>query len=144
MSFPTLVRSRSSGGRSGGRRSGSPTGGGHRYARTARVNQLLREIVADELERIGDVDPRVGLLTVTGVVTDADFQRATVYLASLSPEAAEALDEDRVRLQAAIARQVRLRRTPLLRFVADPAIETGTRIEEIIRRFDDPDSGPVE
>ena len=128
---------RSSGGRSGGRRAGSPTGG-HRYSRTARVNQVLREVVAEELERIGDIDSRLALLTVTGVETEPDFARAVVYLASISPEASEALEEDRGRIQGAIARQVRLKRTPLLRFVADPAIESGSRIEEIIATFEPP------
>jgi len=134
---------RSSGGRSGGRRAGSPTGG-HRYARTARVNQVLRQVVAEELERIGDIDARLSLLTVTGVESDPDFRHATVYLATLSEDAALALDEDRARLQGAIARQVRLKRTPLLRFVADPAIESGTRIEQIIAALDPPVSGPPE
>ena len=134
---------RSSGGRSGGRRAGSPTGG-HRYSRTARVNQVLREIVAEELERFGDIDSRLAMLTVTGVETEPDFARAVVYLASLSPEASEALEEDRGRLQSAIARQVRLKRTPLLRFVADPAIESGTRIEQIIATFDAPAPQPVQ
>ena len=133
---------RSSGGRSGGRRAGSPTGG-HRYARTARVNRVLLEVIAEELERIGDIDPRLALLTVTGVESEPDFRHATVFLATMSDEAKTALDEDRVRLQSAIARQVRLKRTPLLRFVADPAIELGSRVEQIIATFEPPtQSGP--
>jgi len=117
-----------------GRRSGSPSGG-HRYPRTARVNQVLREVVADELERRSEHDSRLGLLTVTGVQVDPDLRHATVWLSSLGPEAAEALAEARVRIQAAIAAQVRLKRTPLLVFAADPAVAAGTRIEEIIREI---------
>jgi len=119
-----------------GRRAGSPTGS-RRYPRTARVNHVLQEVVAEELERIADRDPRLALVTVTGVEVEPDLRHATVWLSSLSGETAEALAEDRVRLQAAIAHQVRLKRTPLLAFAADPAIANGTRIEEIIRELGD-------
>ncbi|MHB8663365.1 MAG: 30S ribosome-binding factor RbfA [Acidimicrobiales bacterium] len=115
-----------------GRRAGSPTGA-HRYPRTARVNRVLREVVADELERVGADDPRLALLTVTAVEVDPDLRHAKVWLGSLTESTAEALEERRSRLQAAIASQVRLKRTPLLSFAADPAIATGARIDEIIR-----------
>ncbi len=46
-----------------------------------------------------------------------------------------ALGEHRVRFQAAIARDLRLRRTPELAFSVDPAIEKGTRVEEILREL---------
>ena len=39
----------------------------------------------------------------------------------------------RVRLQAAISSQVRLKRTPQLRFEPDPAIAAGERVEDILR-----------
>jgi ribosome-binding factor A len=117
-----------------GRRSGSPTGS-HRYPRTARVNHLLQQVLADEMERIASDDPRQALLTVTGVEVDPDLRHATVWLGSLGGEVAEALAEARARLQAAIARQVRLKRTPLLTFSADPAIEAASRIESIIREL---------
>src|SRR4051794_37921183 len=90
--------------------------------RTARMNQLLREVVADELERIGD--ERLEHVAVTQVEVDRELQRAVVYVDSLGGEAAdavvlEALGHHRVRLQAAIGRQVRARRTPLLVFRPD-------------------------
>ena len=79
-----------------------------------------------------------------GVEVEPDLRRAKVWLSTLSEEAAEALADDRVRLQAAIAQQVRLKRTPLLTFAADPAVASGARIEEIIREIgplpDDADS----
>jgi ribosome-binding factor A len=60
-----------------------------------------------------------------------------VWFSSLSrgdPEGvAVALGEHRIRLQAAIARQLRLRGTPLLSFVPDPAIASGSRVEELLR-----------
>ena len=97
------------------------------------VNEVVREVLAEELERLSDADERIGLLTVTAVKVDPDLRHATVLLASISESAREALDEDRVRLQAAIGRQLRMKRTPQLSFRVDPAITSGTRIEDILR-----------
>jgi ribosome-binding factor A len=119
-----------------GRRAGSPTGG-HHYARTTRVNRVLQEVIAEELELIGGDDPRLALLTVTGVEVEPDLRHALVWVSAMNDATAEALAEDRVRLQRAIAQQMRLKRTPLLSFAADPAIAAGARIEDIIREISD-------
>jgi ribosome-binding factor A len=106
------------------------------YQRTDRVNELLRQILAEELER--SEDDRLELVTVMGVDVQADLERAVVYFSSV--EGAEADDKIRAGLadarrdlQGAIARQARLRRTPELVFEPDPAVRTAERIEEIIR-----------
>ena len=104
-----------------------------RYPRSARINQVLREVLAEAIERLADTDDRFLLLTVTGVETDPDLRHAKVWLASLSEEHEAALEAVRVRLQAAVGRQVHLKRTPLLSFAADPAVSTGERVEEILR-----------
>jgi len=106
-----------------------------RYPRTARVNRVVHEIVADELERIDD--DRLGLTTVTGVEVEPDLRHATVWLSSLSSESKEALGQHRVRLQAAIGRQMRMKRTPELHFRADPAIETGQKVDDILRGLEE-------
>jgi ribosome-binding factor A len=116
-------------GRRGNDRTPSP------YPRTARVNQVLREVVAEALERLSDIDDRLRLITVTSVDTTPDLSRATVYLSSLSDEAAAALADERVSLQSQIGRQVRLKRTPLLVFAPDPAVAQGFQVEEILRRL---------
>jgi ribosome-binding factor A len=104
-----------------------------RYPRTARVNELLREVLADTLERLADADERIQLITITAVDCDPDLRHARVLLAHLDEPEREALEELRVRLQAAVSRQVRLKRTPQLSFVADPAQRTGERVEDILR-----------
>ena len=110
-----------------------------RYPRTARVNEVLRETIADALERVSDEDERLLLVTVTAIDVDPDLRRARVYYASRQDGVAEALAEQRVRLQAAIARQVRLKRTPQLSFVPDPAVSSGEHIESILRQLHAPD-----
>jgi len=106
------------------------------YKRTDRLNELLREVVADELERIGDDDDvRLRLVTITGVSTVADLAVATVYYATLGDEAevAAGLERQRHRLQRAVAAQVRARRTPVLRFRADPGILAGRQVDALLR-----------
>lgn len=105
------------------------------YPRTARVNEVLREVVAEALERLADTDDRLRLLTVTSVDITPDLSRATVYLSSLPAAAIEALSEQRTQLQRTIARQVRMKRTPLLVFESDPAVAHGLRVEEILRNL---------
>lgn len=73
-------------------------------------------------------------MTITGVETSSDLSRATVYLSSLDEPGTEALEDVRAELQHAIGTQVRMKRTPHLHFVADPAVEQGMRVEEILRR----------
>jgi ribosome-binding factor A len=112
-----------------------PSPGGRRYPRSARVNEVLREVLAEELERLSDADERLLLLTITGVECEPDLRRAVVLFSHLDEAATDALAEVRVRLQAAISRQVHLKRTPQLRFQADPAVAEGNRIEDILREL---------
>ncbi len=99
----------------------------------ARVNEVLREVLADEIELVAGSDPRLEMVTVTAVSCEPDLRHVTVLLASLPEPARAALGEARARLQAAVAHQVRLKRTPLLTFEADPAVAHGERVEEILR-----------
>jgi ribosome-binding factor A len=122
--------------RSGGRRDGAGTA--RRYPRIARVNEILREVLAEALERLADTDERLRMLTVTAVDCDKDFRHAEVFFSSLDEERSSALAEVRVRLQSAISQQVRLKDTPLLRFSADPAVSAGNRVEDILRRLPPP------
>lgn len=120
--------------RSGDRRKARPAANRH-YPRTARLNTLLQEIIADHLERVED--DRLGFLTVTGVEVDADLNKAQVYISTLADpdhdtETLEALDEHRIPIQAEIARSARIRKTPEVAFAFDPAVRAGARIEDIL------------
>ena len=110
------------------------------YPRAARVNAVLVQVLGDALERLRDDDDRLALLTVTGVSVEADLRHATVYMASLPDGALPALEARRAELQAAIAREVRLKRTPTLSFLEDPAVAAGNRVEEALRRARHDDS----
>lgn len=108
-----------------------------RFPRTARLNEVLREIIADALEEVSDEDPRLDLVTVTGVECEPDLRHAKVFYASRREGVADALEEQRRSLQATINRETHLKRTPLLSFVHDPAILEGEKIETILRGLND-------
>ena len=113
-----------------------------RYERTARVNEVVREVLADELERMSD--PGLGFVTITGVEVTPDLRQATVYYSVLRPTGgpeddgevtAAALRAAGPHLQSVINRQVRMKYTPHLVFREDPAIRTGERVDEILRQL---------
>ncbi|HXY92551.1 MAG TPA: 30S ribosome-binding factor RbfA [Acidimicrobiia bacterium] len=122
-------------------RHGSP----RRYPRTARVNEVVHEALADELERLSD--PRLELVTITGVEVSPDLRHATVYYAARdSSDGGERGEQTRVALRSAaphlrseLGRQVRLKYLPELVFREDPAIREGERVEAIIRELHEHD-----
>ncbi len=99
-----------------------------------RVNQVMRQVLAEAIERLRDADDRLAMVTITEVDVAGDLSMATVYCSSLSADQSAALDERRVQLQRAVAAEVTLKRTPKLQFLVDPSIESGARIEELLRR----------
>ena len=113
--------------------------------RIRRVNEILREVIADECSNLKD--PRIGFLTITGVSTSVDLRNASVYYTVLGDEESEeetarALAAAASRVRAAVGRQVRLKYLPKLKFLPDPAAMHARRIEDILRRMD-PDRGSV-
>ena len=107
-----------------------------RYPRTLRVNEVVREVLADELARMND--PRLELVTLTGVDVSPDLRNANVYYGALDSDLDDvdaALCSAAPHLRAVLGRQVRLKYLPRLEFRHDPALETGSRVEEIIREM---------
>ncbi|MBN2622716.1 MAG: 30S ribosome-binding factor RbfA [Acidimicrobiales bacterium] len=116
------------------------SGTARHYPRTARLNHLIQEIVAEEIELLDD--DRLGFLTVVGVEVEPDLRRAVVWYTTLDESEAgtdvvEALDDHRPRLQSAIARQARVKRTPELMFRPDTVIRQAERVEQILRDLGD-------
>jgi ribosome-binding factor A len=82
-------------------------------------------------------DPRIGFVTVTGVQATKDFAAARVFVSVLGSEkdrerTLEGLAAAHGVLQAHVARELRLRRTPVLSFEYDPAVERGVRLTTMI------------
>jgi len=117
---------------------------GQAGARTAKAGELIRRVVASELELLDD--ERLDLVSLTGVDVDRDLHRAVVYFTSFEddddPEIADAFDEHRGRLRHAVSTQTALRRAPELEFRPDATLRSAERIEQILR--DNADRPPAE
>jgi ribosome-binding factor A len=114
--------------------------------RMRRVNAAVREVLS---EAVGELkDPRIGFITVTGVETSADLRQAVVYVSVLGSERKREQSIDGLQaahglLQARIARELRMKRTPQLTFEYDPSVERGVRMTKLIDELA-PDTDPEE
>jgi ribosome-binding factor A len=103
--------------------------------RKRRVDEAIKQVLSAALPTLKD--PRIGFVTVTGVEATRDFAQATVYVSVYGSEAEqrktlEGLEAARGVLQAQVARELQLRRTPVLSFAFDPAVERGVRLGQMI------------
>jgi ribosome-binding factor A len=103
--------------------------------RLRRVDEAVKEVLS---EGIGELkDPRIGFVTVTGVRTSPDLRHARVFVSVLGSERKRELSLAVLAaahgvLQARLARELRLKRTPQLAFEYDPSVERGVRMTQLI------------
>ncbi len=104
--------------------------------RMRRVDEALREVLGDVIAH--DLkDPRVGFVTVTDVKTSADLRHARVWITVLGDDPEPTLAGLRSAhgyLQQRIAAEVRMKRTPALRFEHD---DTDERVARLERKLDE-------
>jgi ribosome-binding factor A len=99
------------------------------------VNAAVREVIA---EAVGELrDPRIGFVTITDVETSTDLRHARVFVSVFGSESKRektmaGLEAAHGVLQARIARELRLKRTPQLAFEYDPSVERGVRMSHLI------------
>ena len=99
------------------------------------LSQILREEVQD---------PRIGLVTITRVKLAPDMGAATVFYSPLGedPDAARATDLKHAMGAVAgfcrrtLAKRVKLRHTPTIRFILDDSISQGSETLELIRSLE--------
>jgi len=107
--------------------------------RTDRVGALLKSALAELLLREVK-DPRVRMVTVTGVDVSLDLKHARVFVSALGDDAARArslagLASARAYLQSHAGRKIGLRFTPELRFELDPSFDAADRVERLLREI---------
>jgi len=116
-------------------------------ARRARVGTLLQSALAELLLR--DVkDPRIGMVTLTGVDVSPDLKHASVFVsvfgdAATRTRALAGLNSARSFLQAQVGRRLGLRFTPALRFEIDDSLDRVERVEQLLRGVDGEDPEPT-
>lgn len=103
-----------------------------------RVDSIVHEILANELEMLKD--PRLELVTITGVETAPNLRKATVYFSCVdldrSDDAAAALKSAGRRLRRELGSKIRMKYTPELEFRLDAGVAGGARIDALLRRLD--------
>ena len=104
--------------------------------RRARLNEQLRRELS-ELIRTQVRDPRVGLVTITGVDIAADLGSARVYVRVVGgseemQRSLEGLEAAASFLRTALGRILHVRRVPELRFCEDRSYEGAARIEHVL------------
>ncbi len=108
--------------------------------RQLRVGEEIRHVVARALER-GDLHDRVldtVPVTISEVRVSPDLAHATAFVMSLGgvrlDEVLEALGRNAWVLNKAVARALSLRRSPTLKFLADPSFDEASHIDSVLRR----------
>lgn len=116
------------------------------FSRTRRVaDQIQRQLA--ELIQMELGDPRVGMVTVTGVEVTHEFEHARVYFTVLDENLADkekakqsieastqALNKAAGFLRSALAKRLKLRTTPKLTFIYDSSMEYGNRLSDLIKQ----------
>jgi ribosome-binding factor A len=101
-----------------------------------RVDEAVREVLGDAVNQ-SLKDPRVGFVTVTEVRTSADLRQARVYVSVFGTEEEQAATLEGLAsahglLQARLAGELRLKRTPTLEFQLDDTAVRAARLEALI------------
>lgn len=105
--------------------------------RQARLADRIRVLIAERLEK-GLRDPRLGFVTITDVRVTGDLQHASVFYTVLGTEqerndSAAALAAATGMLRSEVGRQLKIRLTPTLEFIADGIPENAGHIEDLLR-----------
>ena len=100
-----------------------------------RVDEAIRQVLSEAIPTLKD--PAIGFVTVTGVQTTSDLERATVWVSVLGSDSTRrstlaALERAAGVLQARVNSELRLRRTPVLAFAYDQSVERGVRMSKLI------------
>lgn len=108
------------------------------YSRTQRVADQIQKELA-QLIQLEMKDPRLGMVTVSAVEVSRDMSFADVYVSFLGVDDQQKIDQSlKVLSQATgflrsgLARAIKLRFTPQLRFFYDNSLRRGAHLSSLI------------
>lgn len=105
-------------------------------SRLARISDQIQRDLANLIR--GEVkDPRIGMVTLTGVEVSNDYRHAKVFFTILgdvatAARAQQGLDKASGFLRSQLAKGLGLRIVPELHFVHDESVERGARLSRLI------------
>lgn len=109
------------------------------FPRSRRVaDEIQRELA--EVIRLELKDPRVGLITITGVEVTNDLEHAKIFVTSLTGKSEESSHEEVLQslrraagfLRSQLAHRMKLRMVPQLTFAYDESVERGMHLSHLI------------
>ncbi len=110
------------------------------YSRTQRIGDQMQRELASMIQR-EIKDPRLGMITLTGVEVARDLSHARVYFTVLGKDDAEsiALNQSILKdsagfLRMLLGKAIKLRIIPQLQFVYDESVQRGSHLSALIER----------
>ena len=106
------------------------------YSRSLRIADQIQRELAD-LIRNELKDPRIGMITLTGVHVSQDYAHAKVFYTTLRSESdnfliSNGLEHAAGFLRAQLSHRLKLRVIPQLHFIYDQSVERGVRLSQLI------------
>jgi ribosome-binding factor A len=106
--------------------------------RKERINELVKEVLSELLASDDIRDPRIGLVTITSVKVSKDMTSAKVRFSVMGDEEQridtfKGLISARVYMRTVVARHLKVRYAPELKFVYDDSLDKSLRIEKALR-----------
>lgn len=113
------------------------------YTRADRIGTRIQTCLS-ELLRKKISDPRLDMVTVTGVELTPDLREAYIYFTVASGEKAQkdalhGFESASGFIRSSLAKQLGLRYMPRLRFLHDASFDYGSRIDRILKSLNDDD-----
>ncbi|MCE1180637.1 MAG: 30S ribosome-binding factor RbfA [Micrococcales bacterium] len=113
-------------------------------ARARKIADRIKVVIAGNLESLVK-DPRLGFLTVTDVRVTNDLQHASVFYTVFGSDedraaTAAALEDHKGRVRSFVGRQLGIRLTPSLEFIADAIPENAAHLDDLLREAHERDA----
>lgn len=107
------------------------------FSRKDRVAEQVRRELA-ELIRTELKDPRIGMVSITGVEVTADYAHAKIFFSSMTgsehlAEVTAGLEKASGFLRRELGKRIRIHTTPQLHFVFDASLERGADLSKLIQ-----------
>jgi ribosome-binding factor A len=108
------------------------------YARSDRVNEQIRRDLADII-RSELKDPRIGMISLTGVEVTPDYAHATVFFTTMTDRSAvdtilAGLKKSAGFLRVQLGKRIKIHQIPELHFKFDESLERGIELSQLIEQ----------
>lgn len=108
------------------------------YKRSARISDLIMKEISQMIIKGEIRDPRVGSAFITGAKVSDNLSDANIFFSVLEgstdkKEVLKGLDSAKGFIKTALAKRLKMRKLPDIHFQYDTALETGYKVDEVLR-----------